>query len=198
MDPATFATAYGLSTSVGLRPFLTLAIASLAMHFGFLHVSHAFAYLGSDGATWMLAALAALEFAGDKIPAVDHVLHALHFGVKPVAAALLVGGAVGATGDGSTDLVTGVAMAASALNAVGVHAGVTAARGASSAMTLGFANPFVSLVEDVAAFSATILTIALPFVGAAVALAIGLCAFFVARTALRALRRPVPSVAIQS
>ena len=75
MDPSTFATAYGLSTSIGLRPFLTLALASIAMHFGYLHTSHAFAFLGSGGATWLLAGLAVLEFAADKIPIVDHALH---------------------------------------------------------------------------------------------------------------------------
>ncbi len=88
MDPATFATAYTLSSSIGIRPFLTLAIASLAMHLGYLHPSPAFAYLGSDGATWLLGGLAVLEFVGDKIPVVDHTLHVLHFATKPIAAAL--------------------------------------------------------------------------------------------------------------
>jgi uncharacterized membrane protein len=104
MDPATFATAYTLSTSIGIRPFLTLGIASLAMHFGFLHPSAGFGFLGSNGATWLLAGLALVEFVGDKIPVVDHTLHVLHFATKPIAAALLVGSAVSATG--SPDLAT--------------------------------------------------------------------------------------------
>src|ERR1700719_1335257 len=91
MDPTQFATAYALSTSVGLRPFLTLALASLAMHFGYLHPSHPFAALGSDGATVLLAVLAVLEFFAEKVPAVDHALHAVHFATKPVAAAVLIG-----------------------------------------------------------------------------------------------------------
>jgi hypothetical protein len=183
MDPASFATAYGLSTSIGLRPFMTLAIASIAMHFGYLHVAPAFAFLGSDGAAWLLAALAALEFCGDKIPVVDHALHAFHIGIKPVAAAILVGGALGGSG-GFTDAAMGLA----ALNALGVHAGVTAARGASSAMTLGIANPFISLTEDVVAFGATLLAIALPFAGAAVALVIGFAALGIVLSAYGALR----------
>lgn len=188
MDPASFATAYGLSTSIGLRPFMTLAIASLAMHFGYLHVAPAFAFLGSDGAAWLLAALAALEFCGDKIPVVDHVLHALHIGIKPVAAAILVGGALGGNG-GFTD----VAMGFAALNALGVHAGVSAARGASSAMTLGVANPFISLAEDAVAFGAAVLAIALPFAGAAVALAIGCAALAIVMAAYNALRNRAAS-----
>src|SRR6202042_2675304 len=54
MDPTAFATAYSLSTSIGLRPFLTLAIASLAMHFGYLHPSHGFAFMDTNSAQTML------------------------------------------------------------------------------------------------------------------------------------------------
>src|SRR5271168_1828959 len=104
MDPTSFSTAYALSTSIGLRPFLTLALASVAMHFGYLHPSAPFAFLGSDGATLLLAGLALLEFVGDKIPIVDHTLHVLHFATKPVAAALLVGSVLPAMGPG--DAVT--------------------------------------------------------------------------------------------
>jgi hypothetical protein len=188
MDPASFATAYGLSTSIGLRPFLTLALASLALHLGYLHVAPAFAALGSDGAAWLFAALAVLEFVADKVPVVDHGLHALHFGIKPVAAALLVGGALGSA-TGEPDALTYAAMGLAALNALGVHAGVTALRGASTAMTLGFANPFVSVAEDVVASGTALLAIALPFVGAAVAVVLCLAAFAVFRIALSEVRR---------
>ena len=98
MDVSSLATAHGSSTSIGLRPFLVLALASIAMHLGYLHPSHAFAYLGSDGVTRLLASLAILEFASDKVPALDHALHALHFVTKPIAAALLVGSALPETG----------------------------------------------------------------------------------------------------
>jgi hypothetical protein len=50
-----------------LRPFVTLALASLAMHFGYLHPSAPFASLGSDGATAVLALLAVLEVLSDNI-----------------------------------------------------------------------------------------------------------------------------------
>ena len=194
MDANTFATAYALSTSVGLRPFMTLALASLAMHFGYLHVAPAFAYLGTDGATWLLAGLAAIELVGDKVPAVDHLLHVVHFGVKPVAAALLVGGMLGTPG-ASPDAATYVAMAVGAANALGVHTGVAALRGASSAMTLGIGNPFVSLVEDVVAIGATVLAIAAPFVGAALALAIGIGTLVLVRVLYRELRKRRVAVA---
>jgi Domain of unknown function (DUF4126) len=187
MDPATFATAYTLSTSIGIRPFLTLAFASLAMHLGFLHPSPAFAYLGSGGATWLLAGLALIEFVGDKIPVVDHTLHVIHFATKPVAAALLVGSAV--SGGGSPDVVTGLLMGVGALNALGVHAGVTALRGASTATTLGVANPFISLGEDIAVVFATMLAVFVPFVGALLAIALTMVIALIARHIYLEVRR---------
>ncbi len=177
MDAATFATAYALSTSAGIRPFLTLAVASLAMHFGYIHPSHAFAFLGSNGATLLLAGIAAIEFGSDKIPGVDHALHVLHFAVKPVVAAIVVGSALPDSG-----LTPDVLMGAAALNAIGVHGGVAAMRGASTSLTLGMANPLVSFLEDLGALGSACLAIALPFAGAALALILTIVVLSVART----------------
>ncbi len=165
MDASDFATTYALTTAIGLRPFLTLALASLAMHFGYLHPSAAFAYLGTDGATWLLAVLAAVELAGDKIPVVDHALQAAHFALKPIAAAILVGSAIPANSSVS-DTSEYALMALGALNALGIHTGVTAARGASTALTLGIANPFLSAIEDVLAAAGVFASIVWPFAGA--------------------------------
>lgn len=165
MDPSEFATTYALTTAVGLRPFLTLALASLAMHFGYVHPSAAFAYLGTDGATWLLAGLAAVEFAGDKIPVVDHALQAAHFAIKPIVAAILVGSAIPAHSQMNGAPEYGL-VALGALNAIGIHTGVTAARGASTALTLGIANPFLSAIEDVLAAAGVFGAILWPFAGA--------------------------------
>ncbi|GAC1310497.1 MAG: DUF4126 domain-containing protein [Vulcanimicrobiaceae bacterium] len=189
MDATGFATAYGLSTAAGLRPFLVLALASLAMHLGYVHPAHAFAYLGQSGATWLLGALAALEFAGDKIPVLDHTLQAMHFATKPIAAALLAGSiAPGTTVDGTTPALDYALMGGAALSALGVHAGVVALRGASTTMTLGAASPFVSVVEDALALGGTLLAFAVPYLAAALSLALGLACAFVVRTVVVAVR----------
>jgi len=60
-------------------------------------------------------------------------------------------------------------MALAALNALGIHSGVTAVRAASTTMTLGAASPFVSLLEDVAAVAATGLALVLPWAAAVMA-----------------------------
>jgi hypothetical protein len=187
MDGSSFATAYGLSTSIGLRPFLVLALASIAMHLGYLHPSHSFAYLGSDGATWLLGALAVLEFVGDKVPVLDHTLHVVHFATKPIAAALLVGSALPDTG-ASPDFATYALMGLGAFNALGVHTGVATLRGASTAMSGGLANPLISTVEDVVALASAALAIVLPFAGALVAIAVTIVLVFLARRVYATLR----------
>jgi len=188
MDPLLFATAYTLSTSVGIRPFLTLALASLAMHLGYLHPAHEFAFLGSDGATVLLASFAMLEFIAEKVPAVDHLLHVVHIAAKPVAAAILVGSAAPdiVQGDGSS--YTYALMGAAALNALGVHAGIAAIRGASTATTAGLANPFISLIEDAATVVATMLALLAPLAGAALAFVVTLLLIFAARAIIRHVR----------
>jgi|ERR1700688_447896 len=188
MDPLLFATAYTLSTSVGIRPLLTLALASLAMHLGYLHPAHEFAFLGSDGATVLLASFAMLEFIAEKVPAVDHLLHVVHIAAKPVAAAILVGSAAPdiVQGDGSS--YTYALMGAAALNALGVHAGIAAIRGASTATTAGLANPFISLIEDAATVVATVLALLAPLAGAALALVVTLLLIFAARAIIRHVR----------
>src|SRR5579871_2858749 len=168
MDPNAFAAAYALSTSVGLRPFLTLALASVAMHFGYIHPSHAFLGLGSDGTTILLAVLAVVEFLGDKIPVVDHALHALHVAVKPVAAAILVGSIV--PDMGPSDAVTYALMGTGALNALGIHGGVAGLRGVSTVTTAGLGNPVISFIEDIIAAGGTILAVFLPIAAAVIAL----------------------------
>jgi hypothetical protein len=80
-------------------------------------------------------------------------------------------------------------MGLGAANALGVHAGVATLRGASTATTLGTANPFISLAEDGGAVIGVVLAFALPFVAAVLALALSVAIFLLARSAYRVLRR---------
>ncbi len=193
MDASQFATAYALSTSVGLRPFLTLALAALAIHFGYLHPVMRFDFLGSDGAAIVLGILALIEFFADKVPYVDHMVHVLHFAAKPIAAAVLVGSIIP---DGSTpDLATTGLMALGAANALGVHGGVAALRGASTATTGGLGNPVLSLIEDVIAVVGVVIAFVAPFLGAALAVVLTIVALFCIRGFVLALRHGNSTVA---
>ncbi len=167
MDAATqYALAYALSTSAGLRGILTLAVVSVAVHLGLLHPPRSFAWLGSDTVTLALCAVALVEVLGDKVPLLDHAFHALQTVLKPMAAAVLVGGVV-QTQD-PADLYG--LMALGALNALGVHAASATARGASTALTGGLANPVLSLLEDLGAGAMIVLALLKPVLAAALAI----------------------------
>lgn len=171
MEPTTqYALAYALTTSAGLRAILTLAAASVCVHAGLFHPPAGFAWLGATPVTVALIGVAALEFLADKIPVVDHLMHVLQVAIKPAAAAILVGGAIHAhTGPELYGL-----MALGAFNALGIHASSATVRGASSALSLGAANPFVSILEDMLALLMIVLSFLAPLVGAAVAVVLTL------------------------
>jgi len=179
MDAAAqYALAYALTTSAGLRGLLTLAVVSVAVHLGVLHPPAAFAWLGSNAVTLALVAVALVEILGDKVPLIDHLFHALQTIVKPAAAAILVGGIVHT--QNSPELYG--LMALGALNALGVHAASAAARGASTALTGGVANPVISVAED--SMSVTMIAFAFlaPLFAAILAV---LLSYFILRAARR-------------
>jgi hypothetical protein len=125
-----------------------------------------------------------IEVVADKFPALDHALDALGTVLRPVAGTVLAASVIGPF----TDPVTSVALGA----AVGVpsalvpHAGKSVLRAASTAFTGGFANPAISLLEDVIALAVFLLAVLLPLLAA---LLVVLAAWFVARR----LRRRLPS-----
>jgi hypothetical protein len=113
--PTQYALAYVLSSTAGVRAFVTLLAISLAMHWGLLPPpGHQFAWLASDGALAVLLVASILEVLGDKVPLVDHGLHALHTIAKPLAGAVIAGAIVAPENDPSAVLL-GVLGGANAL-----------------------------------------------------------------------------------
>jgi len=178
MDAATqYALAYALTTTAGLRGFLTLFAASVAAHYHWIHPSAAFAWLGADGTVIVLGIFALLELIADKIPAVDHSLHAFSFAVRPIAAAILVGGTVNTSN--SAELYG--LMAAGALNSLVVHGSSAATRAVSTATTFGFANPLISVIEDVLTILGLIVSFIFPILAAILALILVITLIVIAR-----------------
>jgi hypothetical protein len=185
VDASTqYALAYALTTSAGLRGVLTLAAVSLAVHIGWLHPPAGFAWLGATSVTIALWAIALLDFAGDKIPVVDHALHALNVIVKPACAAILVGGTVHAQSEGALIAL----MALGVLNALGVHAASATIRGTSTVTTAGIANPAISVLEDAGSITMVVIAFVAPFVAAAVAIVLTIVVVSLARRILAGLR----------
>jgi uncharacterized membrane protein len=157
-----FALAYALTTTAGLRGFLTLFAASIAAHYQWIHPSSGFAWLGSDTATTVLGVFALLELLADKVPVVDHALHAVSFAVRPLAGAILVGSTVHTD---NSALLYGL-MAIGAINSLIVHSSSTAVRAASTVGTFGAANAPISLGEDIGAIGGIIIALFHPYIAA--------------------------------
>lgn len=137
-------TALGLSTAAGLNAYLPLLIlGGLARWTDLITLDAPYDRLADPWVMTAIAAIAVVDFVGDKIPAIDSVLHAIGVVVAPVAGALV---ALAVTGSDSVDpalaLVLGVAAAGA------THGARSIVRPASTAFTGGAGNPVLSLGED--------------------------------------------------
>jgi uncharacterized membrane protein len=181
-----YATALALSNAVGLRPFLTLALTALAVHLSWLHPSATFVWMGERNVCIVLGVLAVLEFLGDKIPAVDNAMHAVHFATKPIASVLVSGGALASADPNAAAYAT---MFGGILNSIGIHGLVATTRAATTSFSVGALNPFVSLFEDILTVAAIAVAAFVPVLGAIVAvLALVVAAILLPRI-VAALRR---------
>ena len=164
--------AFGLSGAAGLNPWLPLFASSLLHRLDVVELGAPFEDLSSTGWLVALGTLMSLDFVGDKIPVVDHALHAVGTVIAPASGAVLFTGQTGL----ETDIPSLVAIALGALTAGSIHLGRASARPASTAATGGLGNPVLSFVEDVGAAVLTAVAFLLPIVAvlllAALALAI--------------------------
>jgi len=177
--------AFGLSGAAGLNAWIPLMATALAGRSGWLDLGDDFDALQSTPALLGIGAALAVDFVGDKVPGVDHVLHLIGGVVQPAAGAILFGAQTGIAGD----LDPTLALALGAVVAGTVHAGRAGARPISTASTGGIGNPVLSLVEDVGAVGLTALAFLLPLLAlvAVVLVVVGLVRVWlrVRRTAIR-------------
>ncbi len=162
MDPTTavgsaFA-AFGLSGAAGLNAWLPLFVGALLHRWGVVELGAPFDSLSTTPGLIGLGIAFVGDFVGDKIPAVDHVLHALGAVTAPAAGAVLFAGQASV----GTDLPTVVAILAGAVIAGSVHAGRSTARPVSTTTTAGMGNPVVSLVEDAGSAGLVLLAFLIP------------------------------------
>jgi len=145
MDVATaVAAAFGLAGAAGLNAWLPVFTAALLARTGVVDLAPPFDELTTTPALLILGAVFVADFVGDKVPAVDSVLHAIGSVVAPASGAVLFTGQTGL----DTDLPTIAAVLLGALTAGSVHLGRATLRPASTLTTAGAGNPLVSLSED--------------------------------------------------
>jgi hypothetical protein len=182
------ALAVALAACAGLRAWLPLLLAGGLARAGLLVLGKDFAFLSSDKALLLFLVATFVEIVADKVPAVDHALDSVSTVLRPAAGALLAASAIGRVADPLTSLALGLAVGGAAASVP--HLAKSGVRAASSALTMGIANPFLSVAEDVATVGLVALAVLVPVLMAASFVVIG---FLVLRRVMR--RRPQPATA---
>lgn len=166
--------AFGLSGAAGLNAWIPLFATGLLDRLGAIDLASPYSDLSSTPALIIMGAGLVLDFVGDKVPAVDHVLHVAGTVIAPVSGAVVF---IAQTGTHTeippvASLLIGSAVSGS------FHAGRSALRPVSTATTAGAGNPILSLIEDVSSVVLTVLAVVAPIlafllvVAALVALAV--------------------------
>ena len=138
---AGYFTALGLSTAAGLNAYIPiLSVGLLSRYTDLIDLPAPWDALSDP---IVLAIVGVADFIGDKVPVVDHVLHAIGLAVAPI-----VGGLLALASASAFDLEPGVAAGLGIAAALVTHAGRAAARPLSTAATGGGGNPVVSFAED--------------------------------------------------
>ncbi len=178
------ATGLGLATASGLNAYLPLLTIGIFARIGWIQLAEPFSFLSNIFVLLIIAALAALDFVGDKVPAVDSGLHAAGMVLSPIAGAIL---ALASQSDIATVSPVLVGLAG-IVAAGGTHAARAAARPVVTAATAGTGNPVLSVVEDGASLGLSVLSIVLPIIALIVVVAGGALAFVGFRRAARVWR----------
>ena len=150
--------AVGLGAASGLNAWIPLLALGVAQWTGVVQLSAPFDELGSTPVLVVLAVVFLVDLIGDKIPAVDHVLHAVGALVAPASGAVVVM----AQENLLTEVHPFVAAGLGLVLGGSIHAGRSAVRPVVTAGTGGIGNPVVSILEDVSSVLLTVLAIVVP------------------------------------
>ena len=177
---------FALAACVGLRTFLPLLAAGLLARFGYVDLGDHFGWMEKTPALIVFGSAVAFEVLADKVPGLDHALHVVESFVKPVAGTL-VAASLFTNLDPMTAVVLGLVGGGTIAGAVHVAKGTT--RVASTALTGGLANPFLSVVDDVLAIGGIVLAFLAPIVAALIVIVVVIGAL---RLIMKRRRPPAP------
>ena len=152
--------AFGLSGAAGLNAWLPLFASALLARLDVVELAAPYDDLTSTPALILLGGMMTADFVGDKIPVVDHVLHAVGSGGAPGA------GATRSPAHPGLDPVLRPPAAGGrgAATAGAIHAGRAAVRPVSTATTGGMGNPLLSLGEDAGSLVLVVTSFVLPLI----------------------------------
>jgi hypothetical protein len=151
--------AFGLAGATGLNATLPLVIVSLLARLGLIHLAPPYDALASDIAFWGLLVLAVVEFAIDKVPALDSVGHAVMLPVSAASGAILFASQTGAVSSMHPGLAVILSLLAGGAIAASVH--VTRA-GVRPVANLALLGPPLSLLEDISSTALSLAALLMP------------------------------------
>ena len=171
---AGYFTALGLSTAAGLNAYIPLLTVGLLNRYtDLIDLPAPWDNIGDPLVLGVVGVVGLADFIGDKVPVVDHVLHAIGTVVAPV-----VGGVLAFASATAFDVSPGLTVPLGVAAALATQVGRTAARPVSTVTTGGGANPVVSFAEDGVSGALSITAVIWPFVTAVLAVLV-LAAVFV-------------------
>jgi hypothetical protein len=176
---------FGLSGAAGLNAWIPLLAAGLLDRAGQLQLAEPYDVLATTPGLIVVGVLFALDFVGDKVPALDHVLHAVGSIVHPASGAVLFAGSA----ETPTDVPSIVLFALGASVAGSLHATRATIRPASTTLTAGAGNPVLSFGEDVSSAVLSVLAVLAPLAGLLILIAIAVVAVLWWRRIRRARQR---------
>lgn len=180
-------TAFGLSAAAGLNTTIPLLLAGLCARLGWLELASPYDALQSPWVLMALAVAAAVEFVGDKVPAVDSVIQAVQWPASAAAGAVLFAAQQGAVTWISPELLLVLGL----LTGGGVHTARMIARPVVTLFTGGTGNPVLSAGEDAYSLSLAGTAILAPVLALLLlALLLGIIAYAVLRLSRRLRRSP--------
>jgi len=153
--------AFGLSGAAGLNAWIPLLAAGLLDRAGQLQLAEPYDAIATTPGLIVIGSLFVLDFVGDKVPAIDHVLHAIGTVVHPASGAIVFAGPT----EAPTDIPSVVLFALGATVAGSLHATRATIRPASTTLTAGAGNPVLSLGEDVSSAVLSVVAVLAPLLG---------------------------------
>lgn len=175
--------ALGLSGASGLNAWLPLLLTGGLERVGWVQLDPAWAQLGDTPVLLVLGALFLLDFVADKVPIVDHALHAAGVVVHPAAGAVLFDAQAGSDVSFLVSLLIGGGSAGI------LHGARATARPAVSGATVGVGAPVMSILEDIAAFLLVLVAFLIPVVAGLVVIVLIVGAVLAARQMRRLIKR---------
>ncbi len=154
-------TGLGLASASGLNAYIPLLVVALTARFTpWLKLGPPFDVLTNEWVIGALVVLLLIETVVDKIPAADTLNDLFQTFVRPTAGAILF-----AATTNTIQLNPVIAVILGLVLAFSVHAAKATARPVVTATTAGIGNPVVSVLEDIAAFVLSVLSLLAPIVG---------------------------------